>query len=189
MTTLNALPDSFPAGTTVEYTLSPPDYPASAGWTLKLALAGPSQLSKNATASGDDFLVALSAGSTETGGLLPGLYRWSHQVSLAGKVYEVGSGTVVVTANPALATGNSQQSHNEKMLAGLNAILEAMVGAGGAVPKDIEAYVMDTLQVTKVSRELLIQLRMQYAYAVARDRNGGGFGRQHHVAFTGTRNE
>src|SRR5512139_1557081 len=93
---LSALPESFAAGTTVKYRRRLSDYPASAGWTLKLHLAGASVLAKTATADGDDFLVTIEATDTE-GDFAAGLYKWVERVSNAGgEVYEVGRGTVTV---------------------------------------------------------------------------------------------
>ena len=58
---LSALPESFAAGTTVNYRKRFSDYPASAGWTLKLHLAGASVMAKTAAADGDDFVVTIAA--------------------------------------------------------------------------------------------------------------------------------
>ena len=58
---LSALPESFAAGTTVKYRKRFSDYPARAGWTLKLHLASASVLAKTAAADGDDFVVTIAA--------------------------------------------------------------------------------------------------------------------------------
>jgi len=187
MATLTALPDSFPAGTTVKYTRTVSDYPASGGWTLKLMLAGPATLSVTAAASGADHVVTVTA--AQSAALAAGVYRWAEEVSKDAEVYRVADGTVTVNPNMNTAQPGDLQSQDEKLLAAVNAMIAVRTGASGSAPKDIEAYSIDGVTITKVPLEQLYRLRTSLGIAVARAKRGGGFGRQHRVAFTGASQE
>jgi hypothetical protein len=182
MTTQTCLPDSFAAGTTVKYTLSVPDCPASAGWALTLLLAGAGKLAVTASASGDAFAVTITA--AQGAALAAGVYQWAHEVSKAGEVYRVGEGTVVVTPNMNTAAAGDLQSPNEKLLAAITAVLSSRYGATTGVAKDVEAYQLDGITVTKVPTSELEKARTRLAYAVSRAKNGGQPFRQHRIAFT-----
>src|SRR6185503_14924678 len=70
---LTAIPDRINAGTSVEMTLGWSDYPADAGWTLKLHFSGPSAnqvVIENAeiVQNGKMFDVTISAAKTTTMG-------------------------------------------------------------------------------------------------------------------------
>jgi hypothetical protein len=85
--TLTALPCEIRAGTTVRFTMSFTEYPASA-WSLSFSLLGQASLSAQGVASGDAFTVVLTAAQTAT--LTPGQYNW------AAKVTETASGDVAI---------------------------------------------------------------------------------------------
>lgn len=184
MNALTEMPESFAAGTTVKVTFSFSDYPASDGWALKLSLAGPGVLTVDADASGADHAVTLSA--AETAALPAGGYFWSADASKAGETYRADSGKVNVEPNLAAAGAGDLQSSNEKLLVAIDAALASRLGTPGcSLPKDIEAYSIDGVTVTKVPLEQLEKMRTKLAYAVAREKRGGGIGIQHRIAFTG----
>ncbi len=188
METLTALPASFPSGTTVKYTKTVSDYPASNGWQLKLLLAGAELLSVDAAPSGSDFAVTISA--TESARLSAGTYQYAEEVSKDGERYRIGSGTVLVEPNLTTALAGELQSADERLLKAVVAVIESRMGtASGSIPKDIEAYSIDGIAVTKVPLERLMAMRTQLATAVARAKRGGGIGRQYRMSFTGARNE
>jgi len=181
MATLTALPDSFTAGTTVQVLLTVPDYPASSGWTVKLMLAGANLLTVTASASGADHLLTIAAAASAN--LAAGAYRYAIQASKAGEVYDVSSGTVQIEPNLATALAGQHQSKNERLLELVEALLE------GRVIKDVEAYGIDAMTVSKIPTEKLWDYRASLKAAIAREKRGGGFGIQHRVAFTGAENE
>lgn len=187
METLTALPDTFAAGTTVKYTRTVADYPATDGWTFTLEIAGEKLLSVEAAASGGDYAVTISA--TDSATLTAGTYYFAEKVEKAGEVLRVGSGRVTVEPNLATALAGDLQSQNERMLKAVNAVIESRLGTSTGVPKDVEAYSIDGIAVTKIPLERLQILRTQLSTAVARERRGGGIGRQYRYAFTGARNE
>lgn len=177
-TELTALPDSFSAGTTVVYRKSFSDYPASAGWTLKLYLAGVKVLNKTAAADGDEFVMTLAAADTDTE-LDAGLYKWVERVSnVGGEVYEVASGVVTVLANMATATAGQQQDWRERAIALLRAQIE------GRLPAGMENYSIAGRAVGKMTIEEAAKLLSQYEAKLAAARNPGGFGRDVLVQFS-----
>ncbi len=128
------LPDQFAAGTTVCYRRRLTDYPASAGWALRVHLAGASVLAKTAVADGDDYLVTIEASDTE-GDFAAGLYKWVERVSnVGGEVYEVGRGSVTILPNLAEASEGSEQEWIERAIAMLRAHIE------GRLPAGMESY-------------------------------------------------
>lgn len=76
------------AGDTLDFTVSVPEYPATAGWTLKYRLiprfATPTQvpITLTATASGSDYLVQASPATTAA--WVNGKYAWSRWVEKSG---------------------------------------------------------------------------------------------------------
>lgn len=181
MATLTALPESFPAGTTVKYTRTVPEYPASSGWQLRLILAAEATLTVIATASGGDYAVTITA--AQTAALPAGVYKWAEEVNKSGEVYPVARGTVTIEPNMSTAAPGDLQSEDEKQLVLVNARIAEYHA------KPIEAYSVDGVTVTKGPiRELYVE-RARLKLAIARAKGGGGIGRQFRVAFTGTRNE
>lgn len=108
-------PASIAAGDTVAWTKSLSDYPASAGWALAYTfINSAAKFSINATASGDDFAVSVSA--VTTAAYTPGTYSWMATVTKAGERFTVGTGTAVVTPNLAAATTYDTRSAAKKAL-------------------------------------------------------------------------
>ena len=175
MTALTQLPTSFAAGTTVTYTRTIPDYPATAGWTLSLRLSGIDVLAQNATASGADYVVTLTAAATAP--LHAGLYVFEERVTKGAEVYTVASGNVTVTANLATAGAGDLQSWDEKTLAVVEAAL------AGRLTSDLESYQIAGRAVTKIPIKDLLELRNQLSARVARMKNNGGIGRRHLARF------
>ena len=175
---LTNLPDQFAAGTTVSYRRRLADYPASAGWTLRLHLAGASVLAKTAATDGDDFLVTIEATDTE-GDFTAGLYKWVERVSSAGgEVYEVGRGTVSVLPNLAEATEGSEQEWIERAIAMLRAHIE------GRLPAGMESYQVAGRVVAKMPIKEAVSLLSSLESRLAGLQNPGFVTRPVLVSFT-----
>jgi len=175
---LSTLPESFAAGTTVRYRRRLSEYPASAGWTLKLHLAGASVLSKTAVADGDGFVVTLAA--EDTAAFTPGLYKWVERVSnVGGEVYEIASGVVTVLPNLAEATEGSEQEWVERAIAALKAHIE------GRLPAGMESYQIAGRAVSKVPVKEAVALLATFESRLARLRNPDFVTRPVLVSFTG----
>ena len=161
MATLTELPEAFAAGTTVKYSRTLPDYPANAGWTLRLLLAGANVLAVTATPNGADYLITITA--EQSGTLAAGTYKCAEEVSKAGETYIVASGTVIVEPNLAAALAGQHQSKNERLLELVDTLL------AGRVVKDLEAYGIDGMTVSKIPFLELAGYRASLAAAVARE--------------------
>jgi hypothetical protein len=181
MANLTALPSAFFAGTTVKLTRMGGLYPANAGWTRKLYLAGVSVLNLAGVAAGADFTFTISA--VASGDLKPGTYQWREIGSKAGESYVVDSGTVTVLANIAAAGAGDMQSWEEATLVVVEAVL------AGRITADVQAYTIAGRAVTKIPMAELLELRSTLKRTVQAQKNPGKMGPQVRVAFTGTGNE
>jgi len=114
-TTLTAIPDTLTAGDSLSVTLSLSDYPATAGWVISCALAGPTVLTATATASGNTHVLALT--SVQTASLTPALYQWRLRATLSSVVETFDRGTMLVAADLGTAAGGDITSYPERMLA------------------------------------------------------------------------
>ena len=176
---LENLPDQFAAGTTVCYRRRLADFPASAGWTLKLHLAGASVLAVTADLDGDDYVVTIAADDTG-GDFAPGLYKWVERVSNAGgEVYEVGRGTVTVLPDLAEATEGSEQEWIERAIAMLRAHIE------GRLPAGMESYQIAGRVVAKMPIKEAVSLLSSLESRLAGLQSTGPFTRPVLVSFTG----
>lgn len=123
-------PTRIIAGETVKWLTSLPDYPASAGWVLGVTFISPGQrYSATATASGDDHLVAISAGATAL--WEPGDYAMRAQVVYGGEVYTVRDVPRIVVA-PAYTAAVDPRSTAARALAAVEAVLEGRASSAVA---------------------------------------------------------
>lgn len=117
------IPTSAPAvltaGETLEWYQSAPDTPASDGWTLTVYVVGPTEATATGVADGDRWQVTFAASVTTD--WPAGTYRIVARASKAGAVHAVATSVLDVAADPADATGGSQQFHVERALAAVRA--------------------------------------------------------------------
>jgi hypothetical protein len=165
MNELSALPDCFAAGTTVSYRRSLSEYPATAGWELRLYLAGVSVLSELAAADGADHVVTLTA--AETAPLGAGTYTWEERVSQGSEVHTVASGTVVVEPDIATATAGDLQSWEEKTLVIVEAALSDTLATAD------ESYQIHGRAVSKYDKRELLKIRDSLLVRIQRRKRGG----------------
>jgi len=122
------------AGDTLNYSAQVPDYPASAGWSLKVRLAprgtavgSGAAVTLTATASGDVYTVQASAALTAT--WAPGAWGWATWVEKAGERYTVAQGQITVLPDSAaLAGGTDTRTHAERTLEAIEAVIEGTAG-------------------------------------------------------------
>lgn len=102
--------DRLVAGDTVSFTTAVPDYPASAGWTLVYHLvlrSGTGTITLTGTAdSADPDLYRIQVPAATTASWTAGEYSWASWVEQGAERHSLSSGSVVVLANPATATGS-----------------------------------------------------------------------------------
>jgi hypothetical protein len=175
--TLTALPEAFAAGTTVKYTRSFSDYPASAGWTAKLHLAGVTVLTVESDADGASFVFTLAA--TATADLKPGNHLWREIVEKAGEKFIAASGMVRVEPDVEAATAGSLQGWEEAQLAVVEAAL------AGRLTSDMESYQIAGRAIVKIPASELLKLRNQLRAAVNAQSRPGRMGPTVVVEFSG----
>lgn len=176
-TELTALPKSFAAGTTVSYRKRLADYPASAGWTLTLHLAGAAIRTFTAAADGDDFVVSIPAAQT-TEGFTPGLYRWAERVEdESGNVYEVASGRVNVLVDLTRASESDHQEWLERMVTLMRQHIE------GRLPAGMESYQVAGRAVSKIPIKEALGLLTAFETKLHRLRKPGSVSRTVYVTF------
>ena len=144
-------PTTANAGDTWRWNRTLADYPASAGWALSYTLINAAaKVTINATASGDDHAVTVSAATTA--GYAAGSYDWRARVSRSGEVYTVGEGRITVRNAFSGATFDAR-SHARKTLEAIEATIEGRASSAtleyeiaGRRMKDIPAAELLTLR-------------------------------------------
>lgn len=175
-TLLYDLPDSFSLGTTVEYTKSFGDYPASDGWGFTLYLAGVKTLPVAGVADGDAFTVTINP--SDTTGLTAGLYKYVERVDKSAEVHDVGSGVVTISPDLATARDGDEQSWLETDIA----LLKTHIA--GRLPAGMEAYAIAGRQVSKLGIKEAISLLTDLESRLASLSNPDSVSRPVHVYFT-----
>lgn len=166
-------PDRLTAGDTWTWSRAFPDYPAT-DFTLSYAIRGVSRLDWDASwvvESGNGYVVTIPAASTAD--LEAGTYRWAAYVTDgSSNRYTAGQGVFTVDPDLSEFAAGDAQTHNEKMLALVEAALEERltgVAAGGR--GSVESYAVEGRQVSLIPTEQLTVLLNKYRRAVARERN------------------
>jgi hypothetical protein len=169
------IPDGVPAtlnaGDTWQWTVAPRDFPPGQGFTLSYQMTGKTAISFTPSPSValGNYSVAVAAATTT--GVASGPYRWLLRATDgAGVVTTVDSGHVTVNANTAVVANTDGRSHPEKMLALVEAELEARVKGDGSANV---SYSIEGRSISKMTLEELYKLRGRYRSEVARQRNGG----------------
>ena len=124
MNPLTSVPAQIIAGDSYEIKLGYTDYPSTT-WTGNLLLRGPASASVTATATGTDFLFTLATTDTN---IASGSYAYAVQVSSGSARHTVAQGYTTVLVNLASATTNT--SHQETMIAAIEAVLEGRIDDG-----------------------------------------------------------
>lgn len=154
-------PTTANAGDTWRWTRTLADYPASAGWALSYTLINAAaKITINASASGDDHAVTVSAATTA--GYAAGSYDWRARVSRAGEVYTVGEGRITVR-NAFGGSTFDARSHARKTLEAIEAVIE------GRASSEVSYYMIGNRQLRYMTPAELLTLRDKYRAEVARE--------------------
>lgn len=164
---MTQIPNEFSAGSTVAYSRTFADYPASGGWSATLYLMGKGILSAAATANGSVHEFVISA--EDTAPLEPGQYKWVERVSKAGEVRDVGSGTVTITPDPAQANPGDLRSKAEIELEIVEAAIAGTLRAGHS------SYQIAGRAVALIPLRELYEIRAALRQAIASAAAGGAF--------------
>ena len=157
-------PSRVTAGDTVTWQKSLSDYPATASWVLSYTLINStSKISFTATASGADHLVSVAAATTAA--WASGTYSWLAVVTKAAERFTVGQGTIVIGANLAAAATLDTRTHAAKVLATIEAYLEAPGSLSSA------SYEIAGRKLQRYTIPELLKLRDMYRAEAAREAN------------------
>lgn len=165
------------AGDTWTWDIFPGDFPSSEGWTISYAFAGNGVLtwsSSYVAANGAGYRITIPTSAT---GLTPGNFKWACFATLSGARYDVNSGVIEVLRDLATATGTQAQTHDEQMVALLEAalILRASPTSTTGGENFIEQYGLNarTVEVQKMSTAEIMTALAKYRARVAQQRRGG----------------
>lgn len=131
MADLTSVPRVITAGDSYTLTLTAADYPATAGWSLSLAIAGPSVDTWTSTASGAAHVIAIPSADTATLGA--GLYDYRVRAIKAGGLADTfETGTLTVEADIGAAAPGERTSYWEQLKTAAETALTTIM-SGGAV--------------------------------------------------------
>lgn len=119
---MTTIPTTIRAGDVLAATWSLSDYPAAAGWAVRLTLIN-SGARYQATASGSGTTYTLSVASATTAAWVAGSYSWSIDATLAGARTTLATGAVQVLPDLAAATTLDTRSNYRKALDAAEAAL------------------------------------------------------------------
>lgn len=176
--TLTEIPSAITSGTTVRYTATRSDYPANAGWSLKLYLAGLSVTDAIVgVASGASFVFTLTPEITRP--LKPGLYQWRELASKAGDVYVAAQGTVQIEPDITAAGAGDMLSQAQRELQ----VCELAIL--GRLTDDLQSFQIAGRMVAKIPITELIKIRDALRDTVRAEKHSGRWGQEVRVQFTG----
>lgn len=154
------------AGETLNYRATLADYPASAGWSVRLILnrrAGGSVQTVNSTADGDDHLVQAPAALTVTWS--PGDYAWELWAIKSAEQYRVDAGQIRVQQGLISAdAGLDTRSAAEKGLEAIDAVLLGKATSG------VLSYQINGRELRSYELQDLLRLQAAYRRDVAAER-------------------
>lgn len=164
--------DTIYAGATLDFLIETlTDYPASAGWVLRLVLnprAGGSVRTIDSVASGDAH--RLQATAAQTGAWVAGWYARQVWVIKGAEQYPVTDlfGQTEVRPGLAAVAGTDMRTDAEKALAAIQATLQ------GKADSAVQSYQINGRQLSSYSLPDLIKLREMYRREVASERRAAG---------------
>lgn len=168
-------PEEIVVGDTLDFGVSVPDYPATAGWTLKYRLtprfATPPTPPVTLTAAPDGSDYRITVGPATTSLWTAGAYTWARWVEKSGARQTLNeSGQLLMKADPATTNqGFDSRSHARKVLEAIQAILE---DRSSSTQRELVAYTIGSRSQqfdqadTKAS---LIELKSKYEWLVANE--------------------
>jgi hypothetical protein len=184
----NDRPSSEPtvgrAGDTWAWTKHVPGHLSGDGWTLKYAFhnvgsasATGTKLAITASANPNGVDHDVDVAASATAALVSGNWKWVAYVESGVERYTVDQGVLFLEPNLDTAAAGTQQTHNEKMLAAIQSVLE------GRATADIESYQIAGRAVNKIPVAELVKWHNIYLSRVQRERNPQQFGVMHLTTF------
>lgn len=174
---LTTEPASLTAGDTINWLIAVPDYPASAGWTLKYnGLCAAGRIALTSTPSGDSHAVAVA--KTTTADYVAGVYSFTKYVESTTERVTLDTLTIQVLPDlAAMTTAYDNRSQAQKILDAIDNTINGTATSG------MLAMTIDGTRLEKMTPEQLLNLRGVYAGLVWRERNPGKIGPSVKVVF------
>jgi len=165
----SGMPESLTAGTTYKFSQGWTDYPANAGWTAGIYIAGAAvtRAPITGTPNGSYFDFVLSAAALAS--FPSGNYQWQIIVAKAGESYIAASGVLRVLPNVAQATAGSLLTWAERTLPIVEAAIE------GRLTADVQSYQINGRAVTKIPIGELLNLRAKCVGIIRQEQHPGEF--------------
>lgn len=156
-------PTDIVAGTTLAFTKSLADYPASSGWALSYVLVNAAgRQTFNASAAGSDFAVTVAASTTQD--WAAGTYSLQGFVTKSGETFTVVNTTMKVLPNVVTGSGGvDTRSHAKKVLDALEALLE------GKASQDQKSLTIAGRSISRMDVKDLLDWRDKYRAEVAKE--------------------
>ncbi len=182
----DAVPDHFPAGTTVKFTRSLDDFLPSDGWSYTIYLNGLTQ-TFNKAATVVDGIFQVEFIPTDTASLNPGPYRYAERLvndgsvdsTLTGETYDITGDELVINIEPNVATSAAGTFNTWE--AQTLVVVEAAIA--GRLTSDIQTYQIAGRSVSKIPIAELRMIRGELRAAIWRQNNPGQLGVPYRVAF------
>lgn len=154
-------PAELHAGTTVAWTKSLPDYPATTYTLTYYFINGSDRLVITASASGTDHAVSVAASATAN--WKPGRYQWTSYAVNGSTKYRAESGYVEILRDMQAAHPADVKTHARKVLEAIEAVLERRA------TKDQESYAIAGRTLSRTPLADLMALRDKYRVELARE--------------------
>lgn len=164
MDDLTAIPATLTAGDSYGIVLSLSDYPATSGWSLDFAIAGPSVKAWTSAADGDGHRFTLS--TADTTALTAGTYQWRVRATDGTNARVIQSGTLVVEADLGEVAPGATLSFAEEALPIVEAALR------GTLEGEMKMYMIAGRQVMTFTPDELMRLRGTLSAEVQARRTG-----------------
>lgn len=171
-------PQILVAGDTWAWTKTLSDYPPAEGWTLGYAIRGQSVLANTdvvVVTSGAGYSITVA--KAKTAPLIAGAYKWQSFVdgsgAHAGEHYTVEEGVFTVEPNLSAVVDNSAVTHVERMIARIDAEIEARLSGNGGAH---ESYSINGRSIAKIQMKELMNMGGIYRARLHRLRNQGALG-------------
>lgn len=171
-------PYTIAAGDSISFRKTLPDFPASAGWSLKYELRGGAvPVEFVSTPDGDSHVLSVDADVTTS--WLPGDYAFAGFAELGQQRTQFFLASLTVTADLETVTGDTPvTTHAQRMLAKLESVLEGKAG-DDILDSEIEGTVIRRMpydQIHKLRTKYIQERRGEIAAENAR--NGRPTGRK-----------
>ena len=149
-------PDNIVRGTTADWTVSAPDYPASDGWVIEYTILN-SQEQHDFSTTNVSGVHSISIDASATGEYGAGEYFYQAVAKKDALIYPVETGYMTVKPGfKELTSGYDARPHCKKVLDAIEAMLE------GKATRDQARYIIGSRRLDRYTFEELLVFRDRY---------------------------